>query len=141
MFCYRDCQCTTRLINRMRNLCQTIMLSPARHKHLYLFVLCGNWYWRIRVGSAQLSFLEGILLATVDVRGKCGIVAVSTGVSGSGVVDIVGCSVVLHIPWLFLKGLPDPVVMFTLVTSLLISLYGAMLFIHGSMLSNANIIL
>ena len=43
-----------------------------------------------------------------------------TGVSGSGVADIVGCSDVLCIPWLFLEGLPGPVVRFMSVINLLI---------------------
>ena len=71
---------------------------------------------------------ESILLAYSDAIGEFGIVAGFTGVSDSGVADIVGCSSVLHIPWLFLEGLPDPVVMFMLVTSLLISLCDAILF-------------
>ena len=74
---------------------------------------------------------ESILLGNGDEIGEFGTLARFTRVSGSGVVDIAGCSGVLHIPWLFLEGLPDPVVMFMSVTSLLISLCDAMLFIEG----------
>ena len=48
--------------------------------------------------TAEPLLSEGILLATGVVTGVCGTVAEFTGVSGSGVVDIVGCSGVLHIP-------------------------------------------
>ena len=48
--------------------------------------------------NAELLLSEGILLATRAVTGVCGTLAVFTGVSGSGVVDIVGYSGVLHIP-------------------------------------------
>ena len=50
-----------------------------------------------------------------------------TGVFGSRVVGIAGCSSVLQIPQLFLEGLSDPVVMLMLVSSLLISLQDAIL--------------
>ena len=80
--------------------------------------------------TVELLLSEGILLATGDVTGEFGTVAGFTGVSGSGVVDIASCSSVLHIPWLFLEGLPDPVVMFMSMTNLLISLHDAMLFIE-----------
>ena len=80
--------------------------------------------------TAELSLSEDILLATSDVAGKCSTVAGFTRISGSRVVGIVGCSSVLHIPWLFLEGLPDPVVMFMLVTNLLISLCDAILFVE-----------
>ena len=80
--------------------------------------------------TVELLLSEGILLATSEVTSECGTVVGLTGVSGSGVVDIVGFSGVLHIPWLFLEGLPDPVVMFMLVTNLLISLCDAILFIE-----------
>ena len=80
--------------------------------------------------TVELLLLESILLANGDAIGEFGTVAGFTGVSGSRVVDIVGCSRVLHIPWLFLEGLPDPVVMFMLVTSLLTSLHDAILFVE-----------
>ena len=79
--------------------------------------------------TVELLLSESILLAYGDAIGKFGTVAGFTGVSGSRVADIAGCSGVLHIPWLFLEGLPDPIVMFMLVTSLLISLHDAILFI------------
>ena len=80
--------------------------------------------------TVELLLSEGILLATGDVTGESGTVTGFTGVSGSGVVDIAGCSSMLHIPWLFLEGLPDPVVIFMSVTNLLISLHDAMLFVE-----------
>ena len=52
------------------------------------------------------------------------------GVSGSELVGIMDCSGVLQIPWLFLEGLPDPVVTFMLVTSLLISLHDAIVIVE-----------
>ena len=48
--------------------------------------------------TAKLLPLEGILLTTKVVTGVCGTVSVFTGVSGSRIVGIVGCSGVLHIP-------------------------------------------
>ena len=78
----------------------------------------------------ELLLSEGILLAIGDVTGEFDIVAGSTGVSGSRVVDIVGYSSVLYIPWLNLEGLSDLVVMFMSVTSLLISLCDAILFME-----------
>ena len=80
--------------------------------------------------TAELLLLESIILTNGDVIGEFGTVAGFTGVSGSGVVDILGCSGVLHIPWLFLEGLPDPLVMFTSVTSLLTSVHDAILFVE-----------
>ena len=80
--------------------------------------------------TVELLLSESILLANGDAIGEFGTVAGFTGVSGSGVVDIAGCSGVLHIPWLFLEGLQDPVVMFMLVTSLLTSLCDAILFME-----------
>ena len=80
--------------------------------------------------TAELLLSESILLATGDVTGKCGTLAGFTRVSGSEVVDIVGCSGVLYIPWLFLEGLPDSAVMLISVTNLLISLCDAMLFME-----------
>ena len=77
--------------------------------------------------AVELLLSGGILLATSDVTGEFGTMAGFTGVSGSGVADIVDCSGVLCIPWLFLEGLSDPVVMF--------------MFIHRSVLSYASIIL
>ena len=52
--------------------------------------------------TVELLLSEGILLATGEVTSECGAVAGFTGVSGSGVVDIAGCSSVLHTPWLFI---------------------------------------
>ena len=66
-----------------------------------------------------------ILLASGALTGVLGIVAGFTGIAGSRFASIVVCSDVLQIPWLFLEGLPDPVVMFMLDTSLLISLRDA----------------
>ena len=109
------------------------MLPHARCKHLYLFILCGNCtgvLWLEVSVIAELLLSEGILLATGDVTGKFGTVAGFTGVSGSGDVDIVGCSSVLCIPWLFLEGLLDPVLIFMSVTNLVISLHDAMLFVE-----------
>ena len=83
----------------------------------------GTGVLELEVSVAVELFLSGcILLATGDVTGEFGIMAGFTGVSGSGVADILGCSSVLHIPWLLLEGLPDPVAMFMSVTNLLISL-------------------
>ena len=48
--------------------------------------------------TAELLPSEGILLAARVVTGVCGIDLVFTGVYGSGVLGIVGCSGVLHIP-------------------------------------------
>ena len=62
--------------------------------------------------------------------GVLGTVAGFTGVSGSRVVGIAGCSGVLQFPWLFLEGLPDPVVIFMSVTSLLTSLHDAIIFME-----------
>ena len=81
--------------------------------------------------TAELLLSEGILLVTGVITAVCGTVVVFTGVSGSGVLGIVGCSSVLCIPWLFLEGVPDPVIKFILVTSLMISLHNAM-FITGA---------
>ena len=80
--------------------------------------------------TVEILLSERLLLANSDAIGEFGTVAGFTGVSGSGVVDIVGCSGVLHIPWLFLEGLPHPVVIFMLVTSLLTSLHDAILFME-----------
>ena len=80
--------------------------------------------------TAELLLSESILLANGDVIGEFGTVAGFTRVSGSRVVDIAGCSRVLHIPWLFLEGLPDPIIMFMSVTSLLISLHDAISFME-----------
>ena len=92
---------------------------------------CGTGVLELEVSMAAELLLSGdILLATSDVTGEFGTMAGFTGVSGSGVADIAGCSGVLHIPWLFLEGLPDPVVTFMLVTNLLISLHDAILFIE-----------
>ena len=87
--------------------------------------------------TAKLFPWEGVLLV-------CGAVSMLTRVSGSGVVDIVGCNVALCIPLLFLEGLPDPAVWFMSVTSLLISLCNAIFLLmknHGNMLSNAMIVI
>ena len=48
--------------------------------------------------TAEMLLSEGILLATGVVTGVCGTVVGFTGVSSSGVVDMAGCSGVLHIP-------------------------------------------
>ena len=48
--------------------------------------------------TAELLLLVGILLGTGVATGVCGTVAEFNGDSGSGVVDIAGCSSVLHIP-------------------------------------------
>ena len=48
--------------------------------------------------AAELLLSEGILLATGDVTGEFGTMAGFTGVSGSRVADIAGCSGVLCIP-------------------------------------------
>ena len=68
--------------------------------------------------TAELLPLEGVPLAGRVVTGVCGTVTVFTGVSGSSVAGLVGCSNVLHIPWLFLDGLSGPVVKFMSVTNL-----------------------
>ena len=72
--------------------------------------------------SEWLLLSSSILLANGALTGVPGIVAGFTGISGSGFVGIAGYSDVLQIPWLFLEGLPAPVVIIMLVTSLLISL-------------------
>ena len=77
----------------------------------------------LEVSVAEWLLLSGsILLANGALTGVLGIVAGFTGVSVNRFVGTVRCSGVLWIPWLFLEGLPDPVVMFMLVTSLLIFL-------------------
>ena len=72
-----------------------------------------------------------MLLANGEAIGELDTVAGFTGISGSRVIGIAGCSGVLQIPWLFLEGLPDPLVMFISVTSLLTSLHDAMLFVES----------
>ena len=85
----------------------------------------------LEVSLAAWLLLSGsILLASGEATGVLGTVAGLAGVSGSGLVDIVGCSGVLQIPWLFLEGLQDPVVTFMLVTSLLISLHDAIVIVE-----------
>ena len=77
----------------------------------------------LEVSVAEWLLLSGsILLANGALTRVLDIVAGFAGISGSGFVDIVVCSDVLQIPWLFLECLPGPVVMFMSVTSLLISL-------------------
>ena len=71
-----------------------------------------------------------ILLASGEATGVLGAVARLPVVSGGGFVDIAGCSGVLQIPWLVLEGLPDPVVMLMLVTSLLFSLFDAIVIVE-----------
>ena len=90
----------------------------------------GTGVLELEVSMAAELLLSGcILLATGDVTGKFGTMAGFPGVSFSGVADIVGCSGVLHIPWLFLEGPPNPIVLFMPVTNLLISLHDAILFL------------
>ena len=48
--------------------------------------------------TAELLLWEGVPLAGSVVVGVCGVVAMLTGVSGNGVVVILGCIDALHIP-------------------------------------------
>ena len=80
--------------------------------------------------TAWLLLSGSILLVSGEATGVLGTVAGLAGVSGSRLVGIVGCSSVLQIPRLFLEGLPDPVVMFMSVTSLLISLHDAIVIVE-----------
>ena len=105
------------------------------------WIKVGTGVLKLKVSvTVELLLSESILLANGDEIGEFGAVAGFTGISGSGVVDIAGCSRVLCIPWLFLEGLPDPVVMCMSVTSLLTSLHDAILFVEMCY-QNANVIL
>ena len=122
--------------------CKGLAWRPMNLLHcLVQGVRTSTWWYlfcaAVHMGTAMLvlevSMTEevfpwgGVFPAGGVVTGVCRIIAMLTGVSGSGVMGIVGCDDVPCIPWLFLEDLPDPAVRFMSVINLLLSLHDAML--------------